>query len=303
MELKWLKDFVALAESGTFSKAAEVRNVTQPAFSRRIRSLESWLGVHLVDRHQYPTTLTEAGAEFVDDAKRLISDLNGIRNRLRLKHEQRESMLFLAQHSLSVSFFPPWINSVESLIGDNLVRLQTGNLHDMLDSFLAGTGDFLLCFSSPITASQLDRDDIDCIQIGTDRLVPVSSVDEAGAPLHLPQPNHPLKLLSYPEESFLGRLVKLECLPHIQPDIVYRPVFENALAEGLKALALQGHGVAWLPESLIRNELDNGQLIILQPPLASVDLKIFLFRFRSPRTSEADIFWKHILELTPPTSN
>ncbi|MCT7654667.1 LysR family transcriptional regulator [Oceanimonas sp. NS1] len=46
MELKWLKDFVALNEHGSFSKAAEARFVTQPAFSRRIRSLENWLGWH-----------------------------------------------------------------------------------------------------------------------------------------------------------------------------------------------------------------------------------------------------------------
>ncbi|MCB2102451.1 MAG: LysR family transcriptional regulator, partial [Rhodobacterales bacterium] len=37
MELSWLEDFVALAETGSFSRAAERRNLTQPAFSRRIR--------------------------------------------------------------------------------------------------------------------------------------------------------------------------------------------------------------------------------------------------------------------------
>ena len=41
MELKWLEDFVALAENGSFSKAAKARYVTQPAFSRRIRALET----------------------------------------------------------------------------------------------------------------------------------------------------------------------------------------------------------------------------------------------------------------------
>jgi LysR family transcriptional regulator, hypochlorite-specific transcription factor HypT len=44
LDLAYLLDFKALAETGSFSRAAFVRNVTQPAFSRRIRALEDWAG-------------------------------------------------------------------------------------------------------------------------------------------------------------------------------------------------------------------------------------------------------------------
>ncbi len=50
MNLSWLDDFLALAASGNFSRAAEERHMTQPAFSRRIRALEEWLGAELFDR-------------------------------------------------------------------------------------------------------------------------------------------------------------------------------------------------------------------------------------------------------------
>jgi len=50
MDTKWLEDFISLAETGSFSRSAEMRHVTQPAFSRRIQSLESWLGTDLIDR-------------------------------------------------------------------------------------------------------------------------------------------------------------------------------------------------------------------------------------------------------------
>ena len=50
MEVKWLEDFVALATTLNFSRAAEERHVTQSAFSRRIRQLETWLGTTLIDR-------------------------------------------------------------------------------------------------------------------------------------------------------------------------------------------------------------------------------------------------------------
>ena len=50
LNLSWLDDFMALAASGNFSRAAEERHMTQPAFSRRVRALEEWLGVDLFDR-------------------------------------------------------------------------------------------------------------------------------------------------------------------------------------------------------------------------------------------------------------
>ena len=48
METKWLEDFVSLAETRSFSRSAQLRHVTQPAFSRRIQSLEGWAGTDLV---------------------------------------------------------------------------------------------------------------------------------------------------------------------------------------------------------------------------------------------------------------
>jgi len=61
IETKWLEDLVALAATRSFSQAAERRFVTQPAFSRRIRSLENCLGLTLVNRAKTPVELTEAG--------------------------------------------------------------------------------------------------------------------------------------------------------------------------------------------------------------------------------------------------
>ena len=58
MDTKWLEDFVSLAQTRSFSRSAQLRHVTQPAFSRRIQALEAWAGVDLVDRSIYPTRLT-----------------------------------------------------------------------------------------------------------------------------------------------------------------------------------------------------------------------------------------------------
>jgi len=64
MDTGWLEDFITLAEEGNFSRAAETRNLSQPAFSRRIRALEEWVGTELVDRDTHRIALTEAGEAF-----------------------------------------------------------------------------------------------------------------------------------------------------------------------------------------------------------------------------------------------
>ncbi|KPX08263.1 Transcriptional regulator, LysR family, partial [Pseudomonas syringae pv. coryli] len=78
LESKWLEDFSALAATRSFSQAAERRFVTQPAFSRRIRSLESALGLTLVNRSRTPIELTAAGQLFLVTARTVVEQLGEV---------------------------------------------------------------------------------------------------------------------------------------------------------------------------------------------------------------------------------
>lgn len=82
MDIRWLQDFLTVAETGNFTRAAEKRNTSQPAFSRRIQSLESWLGVELIDRSAFPTRLTAAGEHFRDSAADALQQLLDARSEL-----------------------------------------------------------------------------------------------------------------------------------------------------------------------------------------------------------------------------
>ncbi|WP_116475567.1 LysR substrate-binding domain-containing protein [Zobellella maritima] len=300
METKWLHDFVVLVEQGNFSKAAEARNVTQPAFSRRIRSLENWLGVPLVNRHRYPMTLTKAGDAFVDQARILLSQIYGIKDQLRQTSNAYQSLRFIAQPSLAVSFFPAWLHGLRPRFGDCMVSLNTGHYHDAVEQFLAGSVDFLLCFCGPGTDSPLSRQEIERIHVGQDRLVPVSMPDSEGRPRHAPNRDTPLKLLTYPKDAYLGELIQRECLNSLGEQN-YQPVCENALGEGLKAQALQGDGAAWLPAGLVQREIEQGQLVIL-PTLPAPVLDITLYRMHPPRSEEAGQFWHYVLEQVSDTT-
>lgn len=296
MELKWLKDFIALHESGSFSKAAEARFVTQPAFSRRIRSLENWLGVALVNRDSLPTTLTEEGRLFVDDAQRLCNEMDAIRARLQSR-KNSHSLIFLAQHSTAVSFFPSWIQTLSPLVGDTLVKLVPGNIHTLNESFLAGSGDFMLTFGSQeFDNPQVKRTSL-CIQVGTDTLVPVSAPDEYGYPLHTFSEGKSCRLLAFPDETYLGSLIKKSAIANIPGRYRFDLVCENEMAEGLKAMAKQGFGATWLPSSLIKQELAEQKLVILSAPFPTLELRILLYRNRHSNKPEVERFWQYLKEL------
>lgn len=294
VELKWLEDYLALAKNGSFSKAAEARFVTQPAFSRRIRSLENWLGVSLVDRAQYPTSFTEAGKAFLEQAESLKNQIYASRNQLTCLVNDQAEIVVMSQHSLAVSFMPDWLKEIEPIMGDTLIRVNTYNLHDSLESFLAGTGDFLLCFSSPSILKQLDRDDIECLQVATDRIVPVTAVKPNGEPVYDTEQSH-LRLVTYPKDSFLGCLIAPVCSLNPKSGLTLQKVCENALAEGLKALVMKGYGMAWLPQSLVKKELDEKSMAILAEPLQSIDLNINIYRRKGNPTAISSRFWQHLL--------
>ena len=99
METKWLEDFVSLAETHSFSRSAQLRHVTQPAFSRRIQALEAWAGLDLVDRSSYPTRLTAAGESLHAQAL----DILGVTRALVVAQSSSASIAFrlaVAQPSL-----------------------------------------------------------------------------------------------------------------------------------------------------------------------------------------------------------
>jgi len=292
LELKWLEDYLALAEYGNFSRAAEARFVTQPAFGRRIKALEGWLGVDLIDRHQYPTTLTPAGEEFVRHAQEWVNTFHNTRSYMRARNTKTKNVVIVTQHSLTVTFIPDLLNLLRPALGELLFRVDPNNLHDCLDALLAGRGDFLLCYNSPEIFPQLETNQLLSMQIGIDRLVPVSRPAIDGNPIHTPAHNNELNILGYPTETFFGKLLEREFFGGTRNRIPSKVVCESALVEGVKAMTLAGSGLAWLPERGVCDELKRGALIRVESGLPSPELKIMIYRQKEARIPEVEAIWK-----------
>lgn len=296
MELKWLKDYLALAEQGSFSKAANVRFVTQPAFSRRIRALEAWMGVSLIDRNQYPICFTPSGEAFIERAQQLVDTIYLTREQLRTMERGQNELTISSQHALAISFFPNWVEGFASLLDDTLIRLDTVDYHDAVVAFLAGNSDFLLCYASSDLSEQLLRDDIESLSVGFDELIPVSLANPDGSPLHTVKDNSELILLSHPAQSFFGQLIASQSFSQLPRSVSLDHRYQSALSEGLKALLLKGLGIAFLPRSIIEDEIKQGKVVQLIGCLPSLPLEIKLLHLKDSESVTANKLWKHLTE-------
>lgn len=300
MEIKWLEDFVSLANTRSFSKSAVERHVTQSAFSRRIQQLEQWLGVPLVDRSTYPTTLTAEGRRFRETAEEVLRLLYLERSQLRSGRAQGQGTITISTlHTLSISVFPGWLKTVEDGFGPINARLITDNFHDSIRVFAEGDCDFLLTYEHPRIPVLLDPERFPSLDLGGDRMIPVCAPGEDGRPRHqLPgSRDRPVPFLAYAPETFLGKLVGL-MVAEAGDGLNLAHIYENPMAEGLKVMVLAGRGVAWLPESAVRGELASGQLVPVGGA-ASIDMRIRIYRSMDKVRPIVEKLWRYLKERTP----
>lgn len=295
MELKWLRDYLALVEYGSFSKAAVSRHVTQPAFSRRIRSLEAWLGVSLVERNQYPLVLTPAGTSFAERAKHLNDSILLCREQLRSLQTQHNEISFSSQQALAVAFFPQWIEQYQSVISDTMLSMNTVDLHEAVETFLGGSSDFLLCYDSDTIFKQLQTDDVESLNVGQDELIPVCLASLSGDALFNCEPNQPLIMLNHTTESFFGKLLTTRCFEKLPANIPINYRYQSSLSEALKALVLNGKGIAYLPRSIVQQELDSKTLVQITNILEPIPLKITLYRLKNSQSIKAQSLWNAMI--------
>jgi len=108
MDINALKAFLAVAETASFSVAAEQLHLTQPAVSKRVASLEEELDTRLFDRISRRISLTEAGRQLLPRAQRMIYELEDIRRSIsNLNGEVSGKLTMGTSHHIGLRRLPP----------------------------------------------------------------------------------------------------------------------------------------------------------------------------------------------------
>lgn len=294
MDLDWLKDFLALAEHKTFSRAADARNVTQPAYSRRIRALEDWVGAPLFLRSAQGAVLTSAGERFRPGAEELARRLEQIRREARAAGDRETVTLSIAAtHALSFTFIPGWVRGLmqESPVGT--LNLVSDSMEGCEQVMLAGEVHFLVCHAHPLAPTRFEPDRFPSIPVGKDRLIPLCAPKAGGEPKwSLPGADAArVPCLAYSQASGLGRILAASLDKTIMHTVTS---MTSHLAATLMTMARDGDGVAWLPETLARDDLERGRLVRAGPERFDVPIEIRLFRSMECRNDAADAVWARL---------
>jgi len=181
MQLKWLEDFIVLAQERSFTRAAELRHVTHPAFGRRIRALEAWAGTPLVERGGGPVTLTPAGQSFLDTAGQMVRNLTQSHEELQsLAGRQARTVTLATGRTLARTVVADWLVRLQPILQGGELCIRTRALADTVAMLERSEADFSLVYHHPTLAVRLDARQFMHVTVASDRLVPVSRATAQG---------------------------------------------------------------------------------------------------------------------------
>ncbi|MEP2428180.1 MAG: LysR substrate-binding domain-containing protein, partial [Tateyamaria sp.] len=283
----WLDDALVLLEERNLTRAAARRNITQPAFSRRIRSFEDWLGTPVLDRGSNSIGLSPALAANEREIRALSERIYALRGRIANFEPARSTITIAAQHAPIHSTFPDMAVWAKHLYPTVSFRMQAGDHRDCVSMFLRRDTDILLCYEAEGDPPLPFGDAIKRAVWGTDYLVPVLGGDlrnmvaaDGSIPDDLPA-------IVYPTTSYFGEILGKRAKPFGTSPQSRNVACETAFSNGIKELALKGIGVGWVPLSMSQSELESGDLVSVAPQLGELPVQNTLYAYAADEVPTA----------------
>jgi LysR family transcriptional regulator, hypochlorite-specific transcription factor HypT len=299
METKWLEDFLVLSALGNFRLAALQRNVSQPAFSRRIQALEAWIDAPLIDRSCHPSQLTAAGRLFLPVAQEIVDIATAGKAAVRTQMTQdKEKIRFSTLSTIAQIFMPVWLKNLQPFIDADqfVVNTEYVGFSSHFSALEHNHVDFFIGYLDPRIALRQDESTFNSLLLGKESLVPVCSPNKNG---------HPRWWLPGKQ---VGPISCLHTFPDNSPwpikfhmdtkygDLDFKSVYDSSTGTTLKAMAIEGFGIAWLPRTLVVNELEAGQLVRAAETKDDILVDIRIFRSRNYHEPRVTKFWKVLQE-------
>lgn len=288
MDIQSLKTFLSVAQSGSFSQAAEALHVSQPAVSKRIANLEQQLGHKLLDRVGRQVMLTEAGLALKPRAHAMLLAMNDAERALsRLHDEVRGTLSVGTSHHVGLHRLPPVLRQYSQDYPQVDLDLHFMDSELACDAILNGELEMAVVTLPPQADPRLDiqplwRDPLD-VMVARDhplaRETPVSLAELARHPAVLPD-----------EQTYTHRIIR-DALGG-QEHTLHVRLATNYL-ETLKMLVSIGMGWSVLPRTML-----DEQTRALQVPGLRLERRLGIVRHRDRAESAAAKAFRQGLELT-----
>ncbi len=143
MELRPLRSFIAAAEDGNISRAAQRLNLTQPALSRQIKGMEDELGVTLLERGAHSFSLTPAGELLLREGRILLERADALEQRVRAAAKAQTIRVGYSP-SLTAGILSPAIEAFTQVHPKARVELSDLSSNEMIEALQKGTLDVIV---------------------------------------------------------------------------------------------------------------------------------------------------------------
>ena len=270
MQINQINAFLAVAELGSFSLAAEQLHITQPAVSKRIRQLEISINTALFDRISKRSILTPNGQAFKPHAERILQELKSYRFSLsRQQDSPSGSLSFATSHHIGLHRLP-------GTLRDFKIRYPQVDLDlhfmDSEDACVAIANNELEL--AIVTLPELADEKLDCEPVWIDQLVVVTAADH---PLANQQEIDPLDLLEHaailPSLGTFTRKIINSLFAASKEQL--KITLETNYLETIKVMVSANLGWSILPQSMVDSTLSSHRLrgLDVQRPLGIVTRK------------------------------
>ena len=233
--------------------AAEQRNLTPSAFSRRMRLIEVQLGAETFNSKTKPVPVNPAILDMREEIEQVVGARRSLTERLQNTGGATERQIVLTSMcALSETLTPRLVRHLRQIIEPGSVRLVTASRDQCVSSLLTRTADMALVHRLADGRDNIAPDIAETVDIGHDRLCPYAS-PEAAAGLAVDRSPQGLSVILYPQHTYFRRIVEMKILPSLRRRYGIRVLVEVTSAPAISRLLMAEAAVGWLPESLAEN--------------------------------------------------
>lgn len=254
MLLQQLVTFCRVVETGSFTRAGELLNLSQPAVTRQVAALEDEFGESLLERQGRALHLTPAGQVVYHHARRAAAVVDSCRSEVAMLSLPDRGHVHVACVTTTGLFtLPALMAEFNARFPAVRFHVWSGRVSSVMDRVLEGESDLGLV-TTPVTHPRLDS-----MPLFKDRVIMVAAPHVA-ADLADPLPLESLaelQMISYQAPSRFRTLVEAALE---QVGVYPQVAMEFDSHEAVKTMVVLGYGVAMVPESAVSTELGAGAL-------------------------------------------
>lgn len=259
METRYLREFLVLLETLSFSEAADRLYISQSTLSKHIRSLEENLGAELFYRDKHHVELTKYGEIIQPAIHAIISAEESISRSIKFISDNNQITVGIAPSMSQDKFYKALINTNFTLENDKIsLKVVVNDTNDLLNSLRAGNCDYAFLRSTDV--SRFDREFI-TIPYKEEQLrvmLPISHPLAQKESVELRELRNENFLLLQPG-SFSTKLCESECR---KAGFVPRSVFQSHTSSFIRQFVAKGKGIS-VSSGMATDTLDD--LIVYRP--------------------------------------